>query len=97
MIKNIYEVRIESNSILTPTKVREALGIGYKVLSVEVKKDIPELKLETIHDAFKSILKVGYRALVRAYHPDVGGDTEKMMLINRAQKELSDLVDELSK
>ena len=84
MIKNIYEVRIESNSILTPTKVREALGIGYKVLSVEVKKDIPELKLETIHDAFKSILKVGYRALVRAYHPDVGGDTEKMMLINRA-------------
>lgn len=34
-------------------------------------------------DAFKAKCKLQYRTLAKRYHPDVGGDEEKMKVINQ--------------
>jgi len=95
-MSKIYNIRIESPFVLTPTEVKRKLGHGYKVISTEVEKDqvIPEIV--DVESAFNAILKVGYRALARANHPDLGGDAQVMILLNKAKKEIEDLLKEVS-
>ncbi len=91
-----YNIRINSPFILTQTQVKNKLGPGYKVLSVEAEKDLNNhLAITDVDSAVENIILVGYRALARAFHPDLGGDTETMVILNRAKKELSELLKDL--
>lgn len=93
----VYTIRIQSDFVLTPSEVKRKLGIGYKVLDTSVEKidHIPVI-VDTI-TAMEAIIKTGYRALARANHPDIGGDGEVMMQLNKTKKELEELIKELSK
>lgn len=45
----------------------------------------PRPRLESAPpDVVDELIQAGYRALAKKYHPDVGGDTERMQQINRA-------------
>lgn len=88
----IYNIRIESLFVLTQNQVKQALGHGYKVTSVEVDKGIKPKAISSIDNAVENIITAGYRALARAHHPDLGGDVNTMMLINKAKKELEELL-----
>lgn len=88
----IYNIRIESLFVLTQNQVKQALGHGYKVSSVEVDKGIKPKPISSVDSAVESIVIAGYRALARAHHPDLGGDVNTMMLINKAKKELEELL-----
>lgn len=90
-----YMIRISSPFILTQKAVKDALGIGYTVESVEMERDLPQVEITDVDSAVDHMLKTGYRALVRANHPDLGGTTEKMVILNRAKKEIDDLLKEL--
>jgi len=90
-LKN-YTVKIESPFLLTPTQIKNKLGIGFKVLAVEIEKEINRVKITSVDSAVDEIIKQGYRALIRAHHPDVGGDTEVAVILNRAKKELDELM-----
>ena len=91
----VYNIRIQSPFVLTPTRVKESLGIGFTVLSVDVEKEQQQIKIESVDDAVKAMVQQGYRALARANHPDLGGSTDVMMTINRAKKELLELLESL--
>lgn len=90
-----YTVRLQSNYIVTATHIRNSLGVGFKVLSVETERDTVKEKIVGIKDAVKAIIKTGYRALARAHHPDMGGDVEVMADINKAKKELDEVIGDL--
>lgn len=90
----IYTIRIESVFVLTQKQVKTALGHGYKISSVELEKEERQPPITTVDTAVDSIVQEGYRALARAYHPDLGGSTETMMILNRAKKELRQLLEE---
>lgn len=92
---NRYTVRIASRFILTPSAVKSALGMGFKVESVELDRDVPTAEIVDVDSAVLQIIQTGYRALARAHHPDFGGSTEKMVILNRAKKELDDLMKEI--
>lgn len=89
----IYNIRIQSPFILTAADVKKKIGIGYKVLEVAVEKDLPQVEITNIESAVEHIVKSGYKALIRAHHPDLGGDPEKAVILNRAKKELLDLLE----
>jgi hypothetical protein len=91
-----YNIRIVSPYVLTQGYLKNKLGIGYHVVSVEVEKDqvIPDIT-DTI-TAMSAIIKTGYRALARANHPDLGGDAQTMQILNRTKKELEALLQEIS-
>ena len=91
-IRQVYTIDVESRFILTQTQIKQALGIGYKILNVEVAKDKSQLPIVNIDTAAMAILNTGYRALARANHPDLGGDPEIMKILNQTKKELSDLI-----
>lgn len=91
-VDQTYRVTIKSRFILTQSYIKNALGIGYQVLSVEMKKDVSEVPIVNIDTAAEAIIKTGYRALARAYHPDLGGDPEVMRTLNQTKKELLDLL-----
>lgn len=87
-----YSIRIQSPFILTPGQVKNKLGIGFHVLSVETEKDLPNVEITDVDSAVEAMVKVGFKSLARAYHPDLGGDPNKMVILNRARKELLDLL-----
>jgi hypothetical protein len=93
--KQVYNIRVESPFILTQRQIKEYLGIGYKVVSVETERDLYTPEITSIDNAVTSMILTGYRALARAHHPDLGGDPEKMMIINKAKKEVLDLLESL--
>lgn len=93
--KQRYRVEIESPFLLTQKQVKERFGIGFIVVSIEIAKDIPTIKIVDVDSAVEAIVNTGYRALARANHPDLGGDPEIMVIINRAKKELLDLLNSL--
>lgn len=88
----VYNIRIQSPFILTTGQVKSKLGIGFQVLSCETETDLPQATITDVDSAVEAIVKVGYRSLARAYHPDLGGEPEKMQTLNRAKKELLDLL-----
>ena len=90
-----YTVRVQSQFILTPTQIKEKLGTGYKVVECIIDKDTLPDKIETVDQAVQAIIITGYRALARAHHPDLGGSTETMMILNRSKKELCELLESL--
>lgn len=90
--RQTYMIEVSSIAILTPRLVQELLTKNCLVHSVEVQQDLPHQKIEDVDSALKALVRVGYRALARAYHPDLGGDSNKMMLINRAKKELEGIL-----
>ena len=89
----VYNIRIQSPFILTPNKVKESLGIGYKVLEVNVEKESAPEPITNIDSAVSNIIKAGYRALAMSHHPDLGGDTNTMVILNKAKKELIELLE----
>ena len=95
-MSHIYNIRVQSPFVLTPRQVKDKLGIGHKVLSVEVEKEpfIPEIVDK--NSALQAIMKIGYKSLVRANHPDLGGSNEIMILLNQSKKELEDLLEVLN-
>ena len=88
----VYNIRVESPFILTPKQIKEYLGIGYHVVSVETERDLATPKIHSVDSAVDAMIITGYRALARAYHPDLGGDPEVMMTLNKAKKEIQDLM-----
>ena len=90
---NVYNIMIQSPFILTPTQVKNKLGIGFKVLTIETERDIPDTTITDVDSAVAAIIQTGYRALARANHPDLGGDSEVMLILNRSKKELLDLLE----
>ena len=94
--EKIYNIRIKSLFVLTPSEVKKKLGSGFKVVEVGVEKDsvLPEINSTTT--AMDAIIKAGYRSLARAYHPDLGGDPEVMVILNRTKKELEALLKEIA-
>lgn len=90
-----YTIRVQSPFLLTPTQVKTKLGVGYKVLELEVEKESNEEKITSVDSAVEAIVRTGFRALARAFHPDLGGDAEVMTILNRAKKELKDLLQEV--
>lgn len=105
--QQVYSIRIESPFILTQRQIKEKLGIGFKVVSVETEKDLSTKPIIDVDSALAALIQTGYRALARANHPDLSAsdDTEsisdkearaeRMMLINRAKKEINELLDSL--
>ncbi len=88
-----YTIRISSPFILTQMHVKKALGTGYKVSSIELEKDNNYAPITDIETAVDNIIRTGYRALARAHHPDFGGNLETMMILNKAKKELLELLE----
>ena len=82
----IYTINISSRFILTQSQVKQALGIGYKILSVEQAKDADDFPVVNVDTAAEAIIKVGFRALAMAYHPDRGGDEEKFKILNQTKE-----------
>src|ERR1017187_6826121 len=93
--KQIYNIRVESPFILTPKQIKEYLGIGYHVVSVETERDRYTPPITNVDSASEAMVLMGYRALARANHPDLGGDAEVMKTINQAKKEILDLLKSL--
>jgi len=91
--EKIFNLKIRSQFIPTPTAIKEKLGVGYKVLAIEMEREQPNREITDVNSAFEAILFLGYRALARANHPDLGGDHEKMVIINRAKKEMTELLE----
>lgn len=92
-MSKIYDIRILSPFVLTPKQVKDKLGIGNKVLSVELEKDAILPEITDTDSAVEAIIATGYRALARAYHPDLGGSTEVMAILNRTKRELKELLE----
>lgn len=90
-----YTIRIQSPFLLTPTQMKEKLGIGFKVVEVTVEREQTEAPIKDVDSAIDAIFKTGFRALARANHPDIGGDPEVMVILNRAKKEFTDLMKEI--
>ena len=90
-----YTINVKSRFILTQTQIKKALGIGYEILSVEAAKDASTLPIISVDTAAQAIINTGYRALARAYHPDLGGDPEVMKTLNQTKKEMLDLLKSL--
>jgi Putative quorum-sensing-regulated virulence factor len=78
-----YTVRIQSEFVVTATHVKNSMGPRFRVVSVETERDSVKETPTSVRGAVWAILKSGYRALARAYHPDLGGDTEVMVNINK--------------
>jgi len=94
---NVYTVYIESRFVLTQSQLKEALGLGYRILSIEMDKDVSSSKINfsDVDETAKAIIHAGYRALARAKHPDLGGSEEEMKVLNQTKRELIDLVKSL--
>jgi hypothetical protein len=90
-----YTFNVRSRFILTQTALKQALGPGYQVTSVAVATDISTLPVINVDSAAMAIINTGFRALARAYHPDLGGDPEVMVILNRTKKELTELLNSL--
>jgi len=107
-IKNqVYNIRIESPFILTQKQIKEKLGIGFHVVSVETERDLATKPIIDVDSAVEAMITTGYRALARANHPDLTGQdsteseterlarADRMVLITKAKKELTDLLKEV--
>jgi hypothetical protein len=90
-----FTITLESQFIPTPTMVKNKLGTGYKVIAVELEREYPKDAISDVDSAVAAILYTGYRALARANHPDLGGNAEIMMVLNKAKKEIDDLLKSL--
>lgn len=94
-VEQTYQITVKSRFILTQSQVKQSLGTGYQVLSVELAKDASNLPIIDVDSAAIAIINTGYRALARAYHPDLGGDPGVMRTLNQTKKELVDLIKSL--
>jgi len=94
-VKQTYTIRIESPFILTARDIKDKIGIGYKVVSVETERDRYIPPITDVDSATEAMVLTGYRALARSYHPDLGGNEEVMKTINQAKKEVLDLLKSL--
>lgn len=95
MTEQTYSINIKSRFILTQTAVKRAFGPGFQILSVEIQKDASQLPIIDVDSAALAIIQTGYRALARAYHPDLGGSEEIMKILNKCRTELKELVESL--
>lgn len=93
--QQIYNIRIESPFILTQKQIKEKFGVGFHVITVETEKDIYTPHITDTDSAVEAMIRTGYRALARANHPDLGGDIQVMATINKAKKEILDLLGSL--
>ena len=93
--QQIYNIRIESPFILTQKQIKEKFGVGFHVVTVETEKDIYTPHITDTDSAVEAMIRTGYRALARANHPDLGGDIQVMATINKAKKEILDLLGSL--
>lgn len=96
MADKVYNILVQSPFVLTQHQVKEKLGTGYRVVSVEVEKDcwIPEIT--STENAMDAIIRTGYRALARAYHPDLNENGKEVMVyLNKCKKELETLLKEI--
>ena len=73
------------------------LGIGVKVISTEVDKDVQLPDITDNVSAMDAIIRTGYRALARANHPDLGGDAQVMVILNQTKRELESLLQEIAR
>jgi hypothetical protein len=62
---------------------------------VETERDLYSPPITDVDSAVEAMILTGYRALARANHPDLGGDAEVMATVNRAKKEVLDLLKSL--
>ena len=92
----IYNIRIQSPFVLTPSEVKKKLGTGFHVASVEVEKDSQPPDITDTISAMDAIIRTGYRALARANHPDLGGNAQVMVILNQTKKELESLLKEIA-
>ena len=92
-----YNIRIQSPFVLTPSEVKKKLGIGFKVISTEVDKDVQLPDITDNVSAMDAIIRTGYRALARANHPDLGGDAQVMVILNQTKRELESLLQEIAR
>lgn len=90
---NVYTVTLQSPFILNQSQLKQRFGVGFKILSIETEKDLPNVAISDVDSAVSAIVGVGYRSLARANHPDLGGDPEVMVILNRAKKELKELLE----
>ena len=65
------------------------------MITVETEKDIYTPHITDTDSAVEVMIRTGYRALARANHPDLGGDIQVMATINKAKKEILDLLENL--
>ena len=93
--QQIYNIRIESPFILTQRQIKEKFGVGFHVITVETERDIYTPHITDTDSAVEAMIHTGYRALARANHPDLGGDIQVMATINKAKKEILDLLGSL--
>jgi hypothetical protein len=93
--QQIYNIRIESPFILTQRQIKEKFGVGFHVITVETERDIYTPHITDTDSAVEAMIRTGYRALARANHPDLGGDIQVMATINKAKKEILDLLGSL--
>ena len=94
-VEQTYRVTVSSKFILTQSMIKKYLGAGYHVLSVELERDVSPAPIHDVDSACLNIVNTGYRALARAFHPDLGGDPEVMKLLNQSKRELVDLLKSL--
>ncbi len=90
-----YNIKIQSPFILTQNMIKQKLGFGFQLLALVKDSDIQLRPITDVDSAVNQIVQLGYRALARAHHPDLGGNPEVMMILNRAKKELSDVLNSI--
>jgi hypothetical protein len=93
--QQIYTIRIESPFILTQKQIKEKFGVGFHVITVETERDVYTPPITDTDSAVEAMIRTGYRALACANHPDLGGDIQVMATINKAKKEILDLLGSL--
>lgn len=95
--KTVYVIRVESPFVLTAVDVKSRLGIGFKVLSCDSGAVAPvetpkQLNTDNMAEA---IIREGYRALAKVCHPDIKGNAEAMVMLNKTKADLAKLLAEL--
>lgn len=90
--KTLYLVKILSHCKITQELLQHLIGRNALVQSVE-ETTPPASRINTVETAVEAIVKAGYRQLAMQSHPDLGGSQETMALLNRAKKELIELLE----
>lgn len=102
--RQTYMIEVSSMFVLNERLIQTLLTNNCKVVSVEVEtRAITAQEITSVDSAVKEILRVGYRTIARQYHPDYIEDdstkkrySEIMVFVNKAKKELEDLLKELT-
>lgn len=68
--KKTFLIKVEGNFVPTTSFVKQRLGLGFNVLSVEQAREFEASKITDAESAAKAIVYTGHRELVRRHHPD---------------------------